>query len=175
MIATDDDLPIQTLTYRIIRENKGEISTEYNLLLDDSDGRLNFSGIFDFESTSDGDLRLTLEVSDDGLPRLADVVELVISLRDVNDNAPRLLAQILPYEISEALPPRTLVATIPIDDEDSSARHRMVARAQVVNGAPFSVEYNATSSYLNLRTNATLDYDEGTIHHEVCDILTLEF
>ena len=113
------------------------------------------TSIFDFETKPDYNISLT--ASDNGSPILTSIAYLVVSLIDVNDNAPVFESAILQIGVIESTQSGTIIKKIQATDIDSENNGK-ISYAITSDSDPgyFSVE----SDYGNLRLLKKLIYSE---------------
>ncbi|NWT14474.1 PCDGA protein, partial [Vireo altiloquus] len=109
--------------------------------LDADTGAITLLRSLDFE---EGDFyELEVQAHDNGA--LFDTTKVVISVTDVNDNAPELTVSSALSEISEDAPSGTVVALLHVQDRDSGANGEV--RCSLDGGVPFQLEKSYEDYY----------------------------
>ncbi|NWX57656.1 PCDG2 protein, partial [Promerops cafer] len=85
--------------------------------LDSETGEITVKEDLDFEEISSHELEV--QAHDGG--ELSDIAKVVITVTDVNDNVPKISVRSALNEISEDVPPETVVALLHVQDRDSGA------------------------------------------------------
>ncbi|NXD59882.1 PCDG2 protein, partial [Corvus moneduloides] len=121
--------------------------------LDSDTGEITIKDHLDFEKISSHELEV--QAHDGG--ELSDTAEIVITVTDVNDNAPKILVRSALNEISEDAPPGTVVALLHVQDRDSGANGEV--RCSLDGDVPFRLE-NSFEDYYRLVTARELDREQ---------------
>uniref|UniRef100_A0A8U7P777 Uncharacterized protein n=1 Tax=Corvus moneduloides TaxID=1196302 RepID=A0A8U7P777_CORMO len=121
--------------------------------LDSDTGEITVKDDLDFEEISSHELEV--QARDGG--ELSDTAEIVITVTDVNDNAPKILVRSALNEISEDAPPGTVVALLHVQDRDSGANGEV--RCSLDGDVPFRLE-NSFEDYYRLVTARELDREQ---------------
>ncbi|NXU35573.1 PCDGC protein, partial [Drymodes brunneopygia] len=116
-------------------------------------GAITLMRSLDFE---EGDLyELEVQAHDGG--ELFDTAKVVITVTDVNDNAPEISVQSALSEISEDSPSGTVVALLHVEDRDSGANGEV--RCSIDGGVPFRLQ-SSHGSYYSVVTARELDREQ---------------
>ncbi|XP_075020934.1 protocadherin gamma-A2-like [Calonectris borealis] len=121
--------------------------------LDSETGEIFVKDDLDFEEISSHEL--DVEAHDGG--GLLDTAKVVITLTDVNDNAPELRVSSALSAISEDAPSGTVVALLHVQDRDSGANGEV--RCSLDRGVPFRLE-KSFEDYYRVVTTRELDREE---------------
>ncbi|XP_074958405.1 protocadherin gamma-A12-like [Phalacrocorax aristotelis] len=121
--------------------------------LDSETGEISVKDSLDFEEISSHELEV--EARDGG--GLSDTAKVVITVTDVNDNAPELTVSSALREISEDAPSGTVVALVHVQDRDSGPNGEV--RCSVDGGVPFRLE-RSFDNYYSVVTARELDREE---------------
>ncbi|XP_061858763.1 protocadherin gamma-A2-like [Colius striatus] len=118
--------------------------------LNSDSGAITLLRSLDFE---EGDsYELEVQAHDGG--GLFDTTKVVVTVTDVNDNAPEISVQSAMSEISEDAPPGTVVALLHVQDRDSGANGEL--RCSVSESLPFRLD-QSFDNYYSLVTSEKLD------------------
>ncbi|XP_040429030.1 protocadherin gamma-A10-like [Cygnus olor] len=128
------------------------VNTE-KFYMDPETGSIRLVKSLDFEG---GD-SYEMEVQAHDAGELFDTATVLISVTDVNDNAPELTVSSALSEISEDAPSGTVVALLHVQDRDSGANGEV--RCSIVEGVPFRLE-RALDNYYSVVTARELDREE---------------
>ncbi|KAM4653611.1 LOW QUALITY PROTEIN: uncharacterized protein AAGF69_011239 [Amazona ochrocephala] len=123
------------------------------LQLDALTGTLTLMRTLDFEEMSSYELEV--QAHDGG--SLFDTAKVVITVTDVNDNAPEISVRSTLSEISEDAPLGTVVALLRVQDRDSGANGEV--RCSIVETLPFHLEKNF-EDYYRVVTAGELDREK---------------
>ncbi|NWV72686.1 PCDG9 protein, partial [Dasyornis broadbenti] len=121
--------------------------------LDADTGEITLMHNLDFEEGNSYELEV--QVRDGG--DLSDVVKVVITVTDVNDNAPEISVRSALSEISEDAPTGTVVALLHVEDRDSGANGEV--RCSLDGDVPFQLR-TSQSSYYSVVTARELDREQ---------------
>ncbi|XP_029816072.1 protocadherin gamma-A5-like [Manacus vitellinus] len=149
--ATDDD---EGLNGHVKYSFKKIIDKESQIfLLDSETGAITLLRSLDFE---EGDsFKLEVQAHDGGA--LFDTAKVVVTVTDVNDNAPELIVSSALSAISEDAPTGTVVALLHVQDQDSGANGEV--RCSLDGGVPFRLE-KSYESYYRVVTARELDREQ---------------
>nr|XP_054499144.1 protocadherin gamma-A10-like [Agelaius phoeniceus] len=121
--------------------------------LDSETGAITLGRSLDFE---EGDVyELDLQAYDGGA--LYDTAKVVITVTDVNDNAPEISVRSTLSEISEDAPSGTVVALLHVQDRDSGANGEV--RCSIDKDVPFRLQ-SSHGSYYSVVTARELDREQ---------------
>ncbi|KAM9531497.1 protocadherin gamma-A12-like [Guaruba guarouba] len=109
--------------------------------LDSETGTLTIVGCLDFEEVSAHELEV--QAHDGG--GLFDTAKVLVTVTDVNDNAPEISVRSYLSEISEDVPPGTVVALLHVHDRDSETNSQV--RCSLGGGAQFRLRSSQGSHY----------------------------
>ncbi|NXX70449.1 PCDGB protein, partial [Spizella passerina] len=121
--------------------------------LDSDTGVITLTHSLDFEDIKS--FELEVQVRDGG--DLSDIAKLVITVTDVNDNAPELTVSSALSEISEDAPSGTVVALLHVQDRDSGANGEV--RCSLDGGVPFRLQ-KSYEDYYRVVTARELDREQ---------------
>ncbi|XP_057269672.1 protocadherin gamma-A2-like isoform X4 [Pezoporus wallicus] len=121
--------------------------------LDSETGALTIVGCLDFEEASSHELEVQAHDGGD----LFDTAKVVITVTDVNDNAPVISVRSSLSEISEDAPPETVVALLHVHDRDSETNSQV--RCSLDGGVPFRLR-SSQGSYYSVVTAGELDREK---------------
>ncbi|XP_068554642.1 protocadherin gamma-A5-like [Anas acuta] len=121
--------------------------------LDPETGSIRLMRTLDFEESDS--YELGVQARDSG--ELFDTATVSISVTDVNDNAPEISVRSALSEISEDVPPGTVVALLHVQDRDSGANGEV--RCSLVGDVPFRLR-SSVGSYYSVVTARELDREE---------------
>uniref|UniRef100_A0A672UHE3 Cadherin domain-containing protein n=1 Tax=Strigops habroptila TaxID=2489341 RepID=A0A672UHE3_STRHB len=121
--------------------------------LDTETGALTLVESLDFVEVSSHELEL--QAHDGG--GLFDTAKVVITVTDVNDNAPEISVRSSLSEISEDAPPGTVVALLHVQDRDSGENGQV--RCSLDGGVPFRLQ-SSHGSYYSVVTSGELDREK---------------
>ncbi|XP_061313170.1 protocadherin gamma-A5-like [Pezoporus flaviventris] len=121
--------------------------------LDSETGEISLKDNLDFEKISIHELQV--QALDGG--DLFDTAKVVITVTDVNDNAPEISVRSALREISEDVPPGTVVALLHVQDRDSGANGQV--RCSLDEGVPFQLR-SSQGSYYSVMTSRELDREK---------------
>ncbi|NWS50416.1 PCDG2 protein, partial [Probosciger aterrimus] len=135
-------------SFKKISERTSEV-----LELDSETGAIFLKESLDFEEISSHELEIQAQ---DGAG-LFDTSKIVITVTDVNDNAPELTISSSLSEISEEASPGTVVALLHVQDRDSGANGEV--RCSIPHGFPFRLE-KTFEDYYRVVTSGKLDREK---------------
>ncbi|NXF71790.1 PCDG2 protein, partial [Sclerurus mexicanus] len=121
--------------------------------LDFESGEITIKDGLDFETISYHALEVHARDGGD----LSDTAKVLISITDVNDNAPEISVRSTLSEISEDAPQGTVVALLHVQDSDSGVNG--VVRCSLDGGVPFRLE-NSQGSHYTVVTARELDREQ---------------
>ncbi|XP_027766591.1 protocadherin alpha-13-like, partial [Empidonax traillii] len=108
--------------------------------------------------------RLLLTASDGGRPSLTGTVELVISVLDVNDNAPQFNQSVYNVVLPEDALEGTLVAQLNASDSDTGIYGEMVYEIDTVVPPSASDMFSIDTNRGEIRLRGTLDFEAVTLY-----------
>ncbi|NXL94425.1 PCDG7 protein, partial [Alectura lathami] len=126
--------------------------------LETETGAIYLVNCLDFE---EGD-SYELEVQARDAGELFDTAKVVITVTDVNDNAPEISVRSALSEISEDAPSGTVVALVHVQDRDSGANGEV--RCSLGEGVPFRLE-RSLENYYSVVTARELDREQASEHN----------
>ncbi|NWV53503.1 PCDGB protein, partial [Daphoenositta chrysoptera] len=148
--ATDND---EGLNGKVKYSFKKKKTSSQIFLLDSETGAITLGRSLNFE---EGDAyELDLQAYDGGT--LYDTAKVVITVTDVNDNAPEISVRSALNEISEDAPPGTVVALLHVQDRDSGANGEV--RCSLDRDIPFRLQ-SSHGSYYSVVTARELDREQ---------------
>ncbi|NWY20979.1 PCDGC protein, partial [Aphelocoma coerulescens] len=121
--------------------------------LDSETGEITVKDHLDFEKISSHELEV--QAHDGG--ELSDTAKVVITVTDVNDNAPEISVRSALNEISEDATPGTVVALLHVQDPDSEASGEV--RCSLDRDVPFRLQ-SSHGSYYSVVTSRELDREQ---------------
>ncbi|XP_047209275.1 protocadherin gamma-A11-like isoform X46 [Girardinichthys multiradiatus] len=113
-------------------------------------GHIRLTGAIDYEVTTSYEIRVKVK---DGLG-LSSYAKVIISITDVNDNAPVVSLKSLTNPIPEDIPPGTEVGIINVQDRDSENNQQV--RCSIQQNVPFKL-VPSIKNYYSLVTTGQLD------------------
>ncbi|XP_004397920.1 PREDICTED: protocadherin gamma-A5 [Odobenus rosmarus divergens] len=151
LTATDPDEGINgELTYSF-RNEEDKISETFKL--DSNLGEISTLQSLDYEESR---FYLMEVVAQDGGALLASA-KVLITVQDVNDNAPEVILTSLASSISEDCPPGTIIALFSVHDGDSGENGEILC--SIPRNLPFKLE-KSVDNYYHLLTTKGLDREE---------------
>ncbi|KAG5209329.1 hypothetical protein JEQ12_016894 [Ovis aries] len=151
LTATDPDEGINgKLTYSF-RNEEDKISETFQL--DSNLGEISTVHPLDYEESRFYDMEV---VAQDGGALLASA-KVLITVQDVNDNAPEVLLTSLSSTVSEDCLPGTIIALFSVHDGDSGENGEIVC--SIPRNLPFKLE-KSVDNYYHLLTTRALDREE---------------
>ncbi|PKK19791.1 protocadherin-16-like [Columba livia] len=132
-----------------------KVSVKASLIfqLDAETGEITLVKSLDFEESDSYEMEVQAE--DGG--GLFDTVKFVITVTDVNDNAPRISIQSVLSEISEDAPSGTMVALLHVQDRDSGPNGKV--QCSITDSLPFRLE-KSFENYYRVVTAEELDREQ---------------
>ncbi|NXP95883.1 PCDGA protein, partial [Passerina amoena] len=121
--------------------------------LDLNTGAITLTRNLDFEDLKSSEMEI--QVRDGG--DLSDIAKVLITVTDVNDNAPELTVSSAVSEISEDAPAGTVIALLHVQDRDSGANGEV--RCSLDGGVPFRLE-KSYQDYYRVVTARELDREQ---------------
>ncbi|NXE16739.1 PCDGA protein, partial [Lophotis ruficrista] len=121
--------------------------------LNSETGEISLNDDLDFEEISSCELEV--QARDAG--ELSDTAKVLVTVTDVNDNAPEISVRSSLSEISEDAPSGTVVALLHVQDHDSGANGEV--RCSIVESLPFRLE-KSFEDYYRVLTARELDREE---------------
>ncbi|XP_066185620.1 protocadherin gamma-A5-like [Sylvia atricapilla] len=149
--ATDADEGLYGQVKYSIHEMTGKASQIFHL--DSETGSINLLQTMDFEEGKNYELEV---LAHDG-GGLSDTAKIVVTVTDVNDNAPVLTVSSALSEISEDAPVGTVVALLHVQDRDSGENGEV--RCSLDEGIPFRLE-KSFKDYYRVVTARELDREQ---------------
>ncbi|XP_034036953.1 protocadherin gamma-A4-like isoform X4 [Thalassophryne amazonica] len=163
-VSLSENSPVGTVVVTVSAKDadegvNGDVSYDFGHVAEDvkkifsidrKTGEMRVIGPVDYESTSSFEIRVKAK---DGLG-LSSHTNVIISVTDVNDNAPVVNLKSLTNPIAEGIPPGTEVGIIHVQDRDSD-RNRQV-RCSILQNAPFKL-VPSIKNYYSLVTTGHLD------------------
>ncbi|XP_042165382.1 protocadherin beta-16-like isoform X35 [Oncorhynchus tshawytscha] len=130
----------------------GSISDEVNQLfsLNPKTGEINIAGFMDYEKESI--YELSIQAKDNS--GLTSFVNIIVDIKDVNDNAPIIFIKSLKNPIPEDVLPGTEVGIINVQDKDSEGNRQV--RCSIQQNVPFKLN-PSIKNYYSLVTTSELD------------------
>nr|XP_012604363.1 protocadherin gamma-A5 [Microcebus murinus] len=151
LTATDPDEGINgKLTYSF-RNEDDRISETFQL--DSNLGEISTTQSLDYEESR---FYLMEVVAQDGGALLASA-KVLVSVQDVNDNAPKVTLTSLTSSLSEDCPPGTVIALFSVHDGDSGENGEIAC--SIPRNLPFKLE-KSVDNYYHLLTTEALDREE---------------
>ncbi|XP_061900019.1 protocadherin gamma-A11-like [Entelurus aequoreus] len=146
--ATDADEGV----YGEVSYDFGHVSEDVETLfkIDRKVGAIKVIGNVDYESTTSYEIRLKAK---DGLG-LSSNAKVIISITDVNDNAPEIHLESLSNPVPENVSPGTEVGIINVQDRDSEKNGQV--RCSITQNVPFKL-VPSIKNYYSLLTTGQLD------------------
>ncbi|KAM9849744.1 protocadherin alpha-8-like [Aulostomus maculatus] len=170
-IEVQENLPVGTTVIRVNAVDpdegaNGEI--EYSLSktlarkvydvfeLDHLSGVIKLKGLLDFEETDI--YKLDIQASDKGTPPLIGRCEIILKIKDVNDNPPEIEVTSLSNSVSEDSKPGTAVALISVSDKDSGGNGKIISH--ITNDVPFELKPSYKENIYSVVTKGLLDREQ---------------
>ncbi|XP_064244256.1 protocadherin gamma-A10-like [Passer domesticus] len=149
--ATDADEGLNGHVKYSFKKITGKASQIFQV--DADTGAITLTRNLDFEDVESYELEI--RVRDDG--DLSDIAKVVITVTDVNDNAPELTVSSALSEISEDAPSGAVVALLHVQDRDSGANGQV--RCSIDKDIPFRLE-KSYEDYYRVVTASELDREQ---------------
>ncbi|XP_078087839.1 uncharacterized protein LOC144505601 [Mustelus asterias] len=130
-------------------------------------GEIRVQGVLNFEESHI--YELDVQAVDNGVPSLTGHAKVIVTLTDLNDNAPEIEITSITGTVPENAQLGTVIATISVSDLDSGINGDV--QCQVLAGAPFKLQKSSGNSY-KLVTNEILDRETSTLYNitiSACD------
>ncbi|XP_060904178.1 protocadherin gamma-A11-like [Labrus mixtus] len=124
--------------------------------LDSLSGQLHLKGALDFEETEI--YKLDVQASDKGTPPLTSRCRVVVKIKDVNDNPPRIEVTSLSNTVTEDSKPGTIVALISVMDKDSGINGKILTT--INNDVPFELKPSYKENTYSVVTKGLLDREQ---------------
>ncbi|XP_050569639.1 cadherin-related family member 2 [Cygnus atratus] len=193
VLDENDNAPIITGSYYISVEEGQNVSTQVKAIDNDEAGTPNsklgfrilpglFSNNFTINETTgqmhntepldrealddkDGQLVVTVEVYDHGVPPLSTLVNVTITVGDVNDNTPEFLEQSYEFSIFESSADSFVGSVVATDADKTEINFRISFRLQSGSGSSnflirsYKLGPGNYSGQLSLDPDTTMDYD----------------
>lgn len=128
--------------------------------LDPQKGQITVEGTLNFEESHF--YELDVKAIDNGSPRLTGHAKVIITITDVNDNAPEIQVISSSSTVPENAQPGTVVASISVTDLDSEKNGHVYC--QIPKEFPFKLEQYSINNY-NLITSDVLDREITTVYN----------
>ncbi|NWU25501.1 PCDGA protein, partial [Dyaphorophyia castanea] len=151
VVATDADEGQNGLMEYSIKKISEKASKSFHL--DSETGAITLLRNLDFEDSD----HYELEVQAHDAGALFDTAKVVVTVTDVNDNAPELTVSSTLNEISEDEPSGTVVALLHVQDRDSGPNGEV--RCSLDSGVPFRLE-KSYEDYYRVLTAKELDREQ---------------
>ncbi|XP_044882175.1 protocadherin alpha-5-like isoform X11 [Mauremys mutica] len=108
--------------------------------------------------------RLLLTATDGGKPELTGTVQLVITVLDVNDNAPEFNQSLYKVLLLENAPNESLVIKLNATDSDEGINKDIIYSVRSVTPLTESSMFSIDSKSGELRVNGKLDFEDTSLH-----------
>uniref|UniRef100_A0AAY5L9Z7 Cadherin domain-containing protein n=1 Tax=Esox lucius TaxID=8010 RepID=A0AAY5L9Z7_ESOLU len=128
--------------------------------IDSSTGEITVKGLIDFEEQSV--YEIDVQASDKGSVTLTGHCSVVINLKDVNDNAPKMDVTSLSSQVPEDARPGTAVALISVSDMDSGENGLVVCT--ISDNTPFELKPSFKKNMYSLNTKSRLDRESEHVY-----------
>ncbi|XP_032411720.1 protocadherin alpha-8-like [Xiphophorus hellerii] len=123
-------------------------------------GEIKLKAILDFEEFEI--YKIDIEASDKGTPPLTGRCRVVVKIKDVNDNSPKIDVTSLSNTISEDSKPGTTISLISVNDEDSGVNGKIISR--ILNDVPFELKPSYKENMYSLVTKEHLDREKVSLY-----------
>uniref|UniRef100_A0A8D0HI83 Cadherin domain-containing protein n=1 Tax=Sphenodon punctatus TaxID=8508 RepID=A0A8D0HI83_SPHPU len=154
--ATDlDEGPNKEIKYSF-RKNKEKSSQIFHL--NSSTGEITLVGDLDYEESPLYELEVQAHDGGD----LYDRAQVVISVRDVNDNAPQIAITSFVDSIAEDSPPGTVITLLNVHDQDSGENGEVTC--SIPSSLPFQLK-KSFENYYSLVTDRALDREQEAAYN----------
>nr|XP_057919083.1 protocadherin beta-15-like [Doryrhamphus excisus] len=127
-----------------------------NFELDQLTGEIRVKGIIDYEERDA--YELDVEASDRGIPPLTGECRVIIQIKDVNDNTPKIEVTSLSNKVSEDSKPGTVISLISVTDKDSGVNGKIIS--QITNNVPFELKPSYKENTYSVVTKTFLDRED---------------
>ncbi|XP_051869366.1 protocadherin-10-like isoform X18 [Pristis pectinata] len=128
--------------------------------LDSQTGEIKLNANLDYEENNAFDI--IIQAKDRGSHATAVYSHILLTIVDVNDNAPEITLTSLSSPVPENSPPGTVVALISASDRDSGKNGQI--QCQVRNEVPFMLD-SSSKKHLRLLTRDLLDRESTSMHN----------
>uniref|UniRef100_A0A3Q2E184 Si:ch73-379j16.2 n=1 Tax=Cyprinodon variegatus TaxID=28743 RepID=A0A3Q2E184_CYPVA len=108
--------------------------------------------------------KIDIEASDKAAPPLTGRCRVVVKIKDINDNSPKIDITSLSNTISEDSKPGTAISLISVTDKDSGVNGKTIMH--ILNDAPFELKPSYKENIYSLVTKERLDR-ETLSHYEI--------
>uniref|UniRef100_A0A3B5L7J7 Cadherin domain-containing protein n=1 Tax=Xiphophorus couchianus TaxID=32473 RepID=A0A3B5L7J7_9TELE len=123
-------------------------------------GEIKLKALLDFEEFEI--YKIDIEASDKGTPPLTGRCRVVVKIKDVNDNSPKIDVTSLSNTISEDSKPGTTISLISVNDEDSGLNGKIISR--ILNDVPFELKPSYKENMYSLVTKEHLDREKVSLY-----------
>ncbi|XP_007544765.2 protocadherin alpha-8-like, partial [Poecilia formosa] len=123
-------------------------------------GQIKLKAALDFEESEM--YKIDIEASDKGTPPLTGRCRVVVKIKDVNDNSPKIDVTSLSNTISEDSKPGTTISLISVTDKDSGVNGKIISR--ILNDVPFELKPSYKESMYSLVTKENLDREKVSLY-----------
>ncbi|XP_048371372.1 protocadherin gamma-A6-like isoform X10 [Sphaerodactylus townsendi] len=149
--ATDQDEGL----HREIKYSFQKTTDKYSkfFLLNSTTGEIILKGTLDYETSSL--YQLEVQATDGG--GLSDTSKVMVSVTDLNDNAPELAVTFVINSVAENSPAGTVIAILNVQDRDSGSNGEI--KCSIPNNFPFQLKQSMDSFY-SLVTDSVLDREQ---------------
>lgn len=124
-ISVNEEKPVGSEVFRFTAIDKDSNIARYEISprneffeVEKGSGRLIVKKIFDFEEVEQKQIRFNLAVYDNGIPEMSARAEVLVDIRNVNDEAPVFEEQMYSAEIAENAAPGTPIVVVKATDLD---------------------------------------------------------
>ncbi|XP_068062404.1 protocadherin gamma-A12-like [Anomalospiza imberbis] len=166
-VRVPEDVPVGSVLVTVTATDadeglNGQVKYSYQMVsekalnifrLDDETGAITLMNNLDFEEGTSYELEI--QVRDGG--DLSDIAKVVITVTDINDNAPEIFLRSALSEISEDAPPGTVVALLYVQDRDSGSNGEV--RCSLDKDMPFRLQ-SSQGNYYSVVTASELDREQ---------------
>ncbi|KAM4586866.1 protocadherin alpha-8-like [Fundulus diaphanus] len=125
-------------------------------------GEIKLKAALDFEESEI--YKIDIVASDKGIPPLRGRCRVVVKIKDVNDNSPKIDVTSLSNTISEDSKPGTVISLISVTDKDSGVNGKIISH--ILNNAPFELKSSYKENIYSLVTKEHLDREKVS-HYEI--------
>ncbi|XP_054890371.1 protocadherin alpha-8-like [Poeciliopsis prolifica] len=123
-------------------------------------GEIKLKALLDFEEFEI--YKIDIEASDKGTPPLTGRCRVVVKIKDVNDNSPKIDVTSLSNTISEDSKPGTAISLISVTDKDSGLNGKIISR--ILNDVPFELKPSYKENMYSLVTKEHLDREKVSLY-----------
>ncbi|XP_062250261.1 protocadherin alpha-8-like [Platichthys flesus] len=124
--------------------------------LDSFSGQIKLKGELDFEESEI--YKLDVQASDKSTPPLTSRCRVIVKIKDVNDNPPKIEVTSLSNTVSEDSKPGTVISLITVRDKDSGINGKVIL--SITNEAPFELKPSYKENTYSVTTKQFLDREE---------------